>query len=102
MIDFCNRIVWLTLVNTIGDSFSSDFVSYLLSYVQSRGYSRYFCHIVVSYAFYFVFLSCMQIPELDFEIPPEAQRGSLSTVCSLNPIHLLSAPSFRVCSGLLC
>ena len=25
----------------------------------------------------------MQIPELDFEIPPEAQRGSLSTVSSL-------------------
>jgi hypothetical protein len=23
----------------------------------------------------------MQIPELDFEIPPEAQRGTLSTVC---------------------
>ena len=23
---------------------------------------------------------CLQIPELDFEIPPEAQRGSLSTV----------------------
>lgn len=27
----------------------------------------------------------MQIPELDFEIPPEAQRGTLSTVSSLNP-----------------
>lgn len=26
----------------------------------------------------------MQIPELDFEIPPEAQRGSLSTVCYQN------------------
>lgn len=29
--------------------------------------------------FPFWYLS-MQIPELDFEIPPEAQRGSLSTV----------------------
>ena len=25
-----------------------------------------------------------QIPELDFEIPPEAQRGSLSTVFTLH------------------
>lgn len=40
----------------------------------------------------------MQIPELDFEIPPEAQRGSLSTVAYLtsdldldeyHPLHFL-------------
>ncbi|XP_044335319.1 zinc finger protein zpr1 isoform X1 [Triticum aestivum] len=29
---------------------------------------------------YFYTLTYMQIPELDFEIPPEAQRGTLSTV----------------------
>lgn len=30
--------------------------------------------------FYLILLLILQIPELDFEIPPEAQRGSLSTV----------------------
>lgn len=36
--------------------------------------------------------TCIQIPELDFEIPPEAQRGSLSTVSPLN--HLDTNSSF--------
>lgn len=25
---------------------------------------------------------CMQVPELEFEVPPESQSGTLSTVCS--------------------
>lgn len=34
-----------------------------------------------AFQFYLNLMFIVQIPELDFEIPPEAQRGSLSTVC---------------------
>lgn len=45
----------------------------------------------------------MQIPELDFEIPTEAQRGSLSTVCPLIPTHyLIYLFSFLLGSKCLC
>lgn len=37
---------------------------------------------------YLILMFIVQIPELDFEIPPEAQRGSLSTVSPLNLLHI--------------
>jgi hypothetical protein len=41
----------------------------------------------------------VQIPELDFEIPPEAQRGSLSTVSSLKSGLLFHFSLYWVLSG---
>lgn len=43
----------------------------------------------------------MQIPELDFEIPPEAQRGTLSTVFFLILFYSFSVPNHCVDNGFL-
>ena len=47
---------------------------YLLPFIFPS-YTQYLCHLVVK-----ADTAMVRIPELDFEIPPNTQKGSVSTV----------------------
>lgn len=91
-------------VKMFGDSWLG-FKDVLDNIVDCSNQNRYtlelFSNIFQLYNHNYIFVE--QIPELDFEIPAEAQRGTLSTVTSQSPTsYCLFVLIFALFSGLLC